>query len=656
MALPTQPVTCRFYDQSGNPAAGARVVFRLTVSEIYDGFVAPELVEATADAAGQCVVQLFPNALGSQASQYEVRAWNEDDGAKILDAFCSVPDTPCLLHEIVNLEPYPAVDQALQALISAQAALSSVTAQRVLAEAAASTAQVDADAAQSAAASAADSALAAQTSGSAVALSAALALSTGAEMVGVIQAGTEAVGRTVEDELRDSIKAVQYGVSPAATASFNRTKLQEAIDDATASGKTLEFSFPSDITVDETIFVYSNTKIINTGIGGIVRTTLTPDADGKIAVLSVGDTSAFKSNLQIKGGLKIQFSAALGPANTRGSNTVCFYAGNLYDAHLEVRCMYAEYAWQGKSNFNITGKLDSEWCHKGLFLDPSVAGSAGGTCTSFDLRVNMDFTIFPFVLKNVVYSRFTGFVEAIRKTYAHYAADETAVIFTTEGCSGVDFSGIGCEAFQGMLAYNKTTPSYVKYSLFVDMTNADHFEHDAARTNNIPYAQQAFISLQTVGTFDFDQTVISGGSVTVSTSGSYLIRRSSDDSTLTINGGYIEPGANYTFADRTQGIRSNGSRFYSAYRYTNTETRIKLDSGLVWIDVTGLVTDASGEFTVAPSGIKQILMCEAKIVRTVTDPNNFAVLKSKNSAVSWTFKTGLAAGYGADVKVLAIES
>lgn len=453
------------------------------------------------------------------------------------------------------------------------------------------------------------------------------------------------------------VNAADYGVSPSATASENRAALQAAIDDAVAQGKTLEFSFPSDINIDNTIFLYTNTSIINTGVGGIVRTTLTPDVDGNIAVFSVGDSGLFKRNIQIKGELKIQFGASLGPANTRGSGTVCFYAENLYESHIEIKCLYAEYGWLGKSNFNITGNFDCEWCHKGLYLDPSLSGSAGVACTSFDLRVHMDFTIFPFVLKNVVYSRFTGFAEAIRQTYDHYEADEMAVIITTDGCATLNFDNFGVEAFQGMLVYNKNNPSYIKYSLQVDMFDAidpDYFVHDPVRINNIPYAEQALISLQTVGTFDFDQTVISGSSITVSTSSSYFIRRSSDSSVMNINGGFIEPGANYLFADRTQGIFSNGSRFYNPYRYTNTESRINLQDGLVWIYLGEILTDSSGEITVAPTDIKQLLMVVPTVIKATNDAVNDITLKTKNSAVSWTYKTGLGAGFGVDVRVLAI--
>ena len=203
MALPTQPVTCRFYDQSGNPAAGARVVFRLNRTEVYDGLVAPELVEATADAGGECVVSLFPNELGSEASQYEVKAWNADDGRKILDALCSVPNSPCLLHEIIYLEPYPAVDQSLQALLAAQSALASVTEQRLLAEQVAADAQADA-------ASAAASALAAQTSGSAVALAGSLSASTGAALIGYLPAGVGAVATDVQSKTQESVSLFDF--------------------------------------------------------------------------------------------------------------------------------------------------------------------------------------------------------------------------------------------------------------------------------------------------------------------------------------------------------------------------------------------------------------------------------------------------------------
>jgi lysophospholipase L1-like esterase len=214
MPLPTQPVTCRFNDQSGNPVAGARATFRLTSTEVYEGIVAPELVEATADATGECVVNLFPNALGVNGSQYIVKAWNPDTGGKFLDVLASVPNSPCLLHEIMVQEPYPPVDQAAAAMLAAQAALSIVTAERLLAEAAAGGAASSESVATSAAASAAASALAAQTSGSAVGLAARLASSApsdGAAIVRWIRNATGAAAQWVSDKLSESLSVKDFG-------------------------------------------------------------------------------------------------------------------------------------------------------------------------------------------------------------------------------------------------------------------------------------------------------------------------------------------------------------------------------------------------------------------------------------------------------------
>jgi hypothetical protein len=251
MALPTQPVTCRFYDQSGNPAEGARVVFRLNRMEIYDGIVAPELVEATADVNGQCIVNLFPNALGSASSQYEVRAWNAEDGRKIIDALCSVPDSASLLHEIINLEPYPEVDQALQAMVAAQSALSAVTEQRLSAEAAA-------DAALSSANDAAESALAAQTSGSAIALGASIAASTGAAMVGANAYQTQA------DINADNVSVAARGAS--VSPSDAKVGIQSTVD-SFSSGTVQRgaFRFPpgKDYSISGEVLIHRKTLDID---------------------------------------------------------------------------------------------------------------------------------------------------------------------------------------------------------------------------------------------------------------------------------------------------------------------------------------------------------------------------------------------------------
>lgn len=73
--LPTVPVTCSAQDQSGAPLASGKFEARLDRLEFFDGFVVPSVVTGYADAQGVCVLDLWPNALGSGTSTYRVRAW-----------------------------------------------------------------------------------------------------------------------------------------------------------------------------------------------------------------------------------------------------------------------------------------------------------------------------------------------------------------------------------------------------------------------------------------------------------------------------------------------------------------------------------------------------------------------------------------------------
>lgn len=167
--LTTVPVHFIAYDQNGQPVAGAILRAKLDQTEIQGGFVVPEIVEVVADAAGEGVLDLWPNALGVAGSMYRVTATNPDTGRKFLDATASVPNSACELHQILVQEPYPAVDAAAQALIAAQGALAAVTAQAQIATTKAGEALGSASSASGSAIAAASSASAA--SGSAGAAS-----------------------------------------------------------------------------------------------------------------------------------------------------------------------------------------------------------------------------------------------------------------------------------------------------------------------------------------------------------------------------------------------------------------------------------------------------------------------------------------------------
>ena len=112
MTLPTQPVTCQFYDQNGHPVAFAIGSFKLDRREFHQGVIAPDEVKFKADENGLVVLNLFPNALGTQGSQYRVRATNPKTGSKFLDSYASVPDAPSELQLIITDAPYPPLDSA----------------------------------------------------------------------------------------------------------------------------------------------------------------------------------------------------------------------------------------------------------------------------------------------------------------------------------------------------------------------------------------------------------------------------------------------------------------------------------------------------------------------------------------------------------------
>lgn len=125
MTIPVQPVTCRFFDQDGSPIA-AKVSFKLTNQEIYNGIiVGPQADYITCDPdTGVGVIYLFPNELGINGSQYEVKAIDSVSNRRLLpNTLCTVPNRPSFLDLILDQEPYPELDQALVAINAANNAL-----------------------------------------------------------------------------------------------------------------------------------------------------------------------------------------------------------------------------------------------------------------------------------------------------------------------------------------------------------------------------------------------------------------------------------------------------------------------------------------------------------------------------------------------------
>jgi hypothetical protein len=220
--IPTVAVTVTAFDQNGNPVSGGRVQAKLDRTETYNGFVVPERIEGVTNAAGVCVLQLWPNALGANGSSYQVRAYNPDTGRKYLDTTAVVPNSTCRLEQIIVAEPFPPIDASGQALIAVQAVLGLATSQRVLADESAA----GATAAQQGAVAAAADALASQGT-------AQTSANTAATQAGV--STTQAEIATNAANTADAITADALTAAAAAAASVLALK-QGAESASTASG------------------------------------------------------------------------------------------------------------------------------------------------------------------------------------------------------------------------------------------------------------------------------------------------------------------------------------------------------------------------------------------------------------------------------------
>ena len=119
--IPTVAVTVNFADQNGHPIVGGKVSATLTRDELYNGFIVPNQLTVVSDAAGVAVLDLFPNQLGSQGSQYIFRL--TQPGGKTLSVTGTVPNAACALEDIVAMPASPAVPVGQQAVDTAIAAM-----------------------------------------------------------------------------------------------------------------------------------------------------------------------------------------------------------------------------------------------------------------------------------------------------------------------------------------------------------------------------------------------------------------------------------------------------------------------------------------------------------------------------------------------------
>lgn len=116
--LPTVKVTASLVDQQGNPVHRAVVTMRLTTTERCMGYVVPREVRATTAPDGKAVLEVWPNELGSESSEYQVTilfpepcAANGTQAGNLpplrsIRGHATVPNADCNLQDIMELPPY----------------------------------------------------------------------------------------------------------------------------------------------------------------------------------------------------------------------------------------------------------------------------------------------------------------------------------------------------------------------------------------------------------------------------------------------------------------------------------------------------------------------------------------------------------------------
>lgn len=110
MPAPTVAVTVKLSSLIGEAIEGATVKAKLDRYEVYQQIVVADDVTGTTDANGECVLDLFPNALptndppglGSQGSVYQFTITGT--GGKKVNVQAVIPNQACDLHDVIVAE------------------------------------------------------------------------------------------------------------------------------------------------------------------------------------------------------------------------------------------------------------------------------------------------------------------------------------------------------------------------------------------------------------------------------------------------------------------------------------------------------------------------------------------------------------------------
>jgi hypothetical protein len=113
MTVSTVTVSIAVSQITGVALPAGRVRFELTAADIDGAIVAPASTNVVLDASGNATAALWPNALGTQSTQYRVTISNSS-GELQYNGLATIPNANCNLHDVLNV-PAPGAITSLAA-------------------------------------------------------------------------------------------------------------------------------------------------------------------------------------------------------------------------------------------------------------------------------------------------------------------------------------------------------------------------------------------------------------------------------------------------------------------------------------------------------------------------------------------------------------
>ena len=104
MAIPTVEVLVVAHDQDGSPSPRAQVTAKLSTVERYNGYVVPDEYSGLTNENGECRINLFPNELGTEGSEYKFKIVHTN--GKTVTVYASIPNSNCSLHQVAELDRF----------------------------------------------------------------------------------------------------------------------------------------------------------------------------------------------------------------------------------------------------------------------------------------------------------------------------------------------------------------------------------------------------------------------------------------------------------------------------------------------------------------------------------------------------------------------